>query len=77
METTLESPVGQVLGANSGSAPEEDPYQSEEYQKFVASMVPVCQCRANNCPCDGVLDGGPCDMIQEEEPFDRWEEDDE
>lgn len=55
--------------------PDEDPYQSEEYQKFVASMVKHCQCRANNCPCDGVLAGGPCDMIQEEQPLGFDDED--
>lgn len=50
-------------------------YESEEYQKFVESMVAHCQCRANNTPCDGVLAGGPCDMIQEEEPLQSFDED--
>jgi hypothetical protein len=46
-----------------------------EYQSFVESMVKHCQCRANNCPCDGVLAGGPCDMVQEEEPETTYDED--
>ena len=53
---------------------EEDPFQSAEYARFVSSMVPHCHCRANNCPCDGVLAGGPCDMVQEEEPQERMED---
>lgn len=60
----------------SGSAPDEDPFQSEEYQRFVAAMAEHCQCRAGDCPCDGVLAGGPCDMIQDD-PNDRLEDDDE
>lgn len=50
-------------------------YETEEYQAFVASMVPHCHCRANNCPCDGVLAGGPCDMVQEEEPWRSYDDD--
>jgi len=59
-----------------GSALEEDPFQSEEHQRFVAAMGEHCQCRAGDCPCDGVLAGGPCDMIQDD-PNDRWENADE
>ena len=65
------------LAAVPGSDLESDPHQSEDYQRFVASMVPHCQCRANNCPCDGVLAGGPCDMIQEEESLPIYDDDEE
>lgn len=40
--------------------------ESEEYQRFVASMVPHCHCRESNRPCDGVLAGGLCDNMQDE-----------
>lgn len=53
----------------------DDPYESEEYQKFVASMAKHCHCRANNCPCDGVLAGGLCDMVQEEPVAESWDDD--
>lgn len=36
------------------------------YQAFVESMVPHCRC-SRDCPCDGVLAGGLCDDIQEDE----------
>lgn len=40
----------------------DNPYQSEEYQKFVESMAQHCHCEpASNRPCDGVLAGGPYD----------------
>ena len=64
-----------VVTAIPTASPEQDPFQSAEYAKFVSSMVPHCHCRANNCPCDGVLAGGPCDMVQEEEPQERCDED--
>jgi len=38
---------------------------TEEYQRFVLQMAKHCQCRANNCPCYGVLLGGLCDMVQD------------
>lgn len=40
---------------------EKDAHESEEYQKFVESMVPHCRCEFDQ-PCDGVLAGGPCDQ---------------
>lgn len=45
----------------------QDPYQTKEYQRFVESMVPHCRCREADRPCDGVLAGGPCDDVQNEE----------
>lgn len=68
--------VGELAQA-AGSDLEQDPYETEQYQRFVASMVPHCHCRANNCPCDGVLAGGPCDMVQEEEPWPSYDDDEE
>ena len=55
-----------------------DPFESEEYQRFVESMVPYCHFKASNCPCDGVLAGGLCDRITDDERraiFDDYEED--
>lgn len=52
-----------------------DPYQSEEYAKFVESMVQHCHCKESNRPCDGVLSGGLCDDVQESsatEDDDEW-----
>lgn len=47
-------------------------FDSEEYQRFVESMVEHCHCRESIRPCDGVLAGGLCDNLQDER-----EEDDE
>lgn len=54
-----------------------DPYQSEEYQRFVESMVQECHCKESNRPCDGVLAGGLCDGIEEEPERYEDKEDDE
>jgi len=60
------------LKACKSKTPEEDPHQTEEYQKFVASMVPHCHCEPNERrPCDGVLAGGPCDGATVEPDDDR------
>lgn len=40
--------------------------EDEEYQRFVESMVQHCRC-AGCRPCDGVLAGGVCDDIQDDE----------
>lgn len=48
----------------------EDPYSSEEYQSFCEEMAEECECFPD-CPCDGVLAGGPCDQIQREESEDQ------
>lgn len=72
-----QEPAGCELSASAGSDFEKDPYETEEYQKFIASMVPHCQCRANNCPCDGVLAGGPCDMVREEDSWPSYDDDEE
>ena len=47
----------------------------QEYERFMSEMVEACQCRPENCPCDGVLAGGMCDMeIEEEEQPDENDE---
>ena len=54
-----------------------NPFESEDYQRFVESMVPYCHCKADNCPCDGVLAGGLCDGITDDERdtiFDDYED---
>jgi hypothetical protein len=43
------------------------PFESEEYQRFVESMIPHCHCRERDRPCDGVLAGGLCDGITDDE----------
>jgi hypothetical protein len=42
------------------------PYETTEYQKFVATMVQHCNCASRYRPCDGVLAGGVCDNMQDE-----------
>jgi len=37
----------------------EDPYQSEDYQRFVATCAE--HCHAADAPCDSCLAGGICD----------------
>ena len=46
--------------------PEE--YDSPDYQRLVAELVKHCRCTRG--PCDGVLAGGMCDDIQDDEPED-------
>lgn len=38
---------------------EEDPYQSEDYQRFMAEVAKSCD--AEDSPCDSCLAGGVCD----------------
>lgn len=47
-----------------GVACSADLERQNEYDKFVESMVPHCQCE--NPPCDGVLAGGICDTPNRE-----------
>jgi hypothetical protein len=39
-----------------------------EYERFVASMVRLCDCRPAFHICDGVLAGGSCDRINTDTP---------
>jgi hypothetical protein len=39
-----------------------DPYDSEEYRKFVAECEKNCCCDAKYRPCDGALVGGICEF---------------
>lgn len=45
----------------------EDPFESEDYAKFVDSMVPHCHCAGQHRPCDGVLAGGICDNMRDDD----------
>lgn len=58
-----------------------DPFESEEYQVFIASMQKHCHCTGQNnpCPCDGVLAGGVCDERHDEPDYtnDDWYGDEE
>ncbi len=49
-----------------GTQPEDgDPYESEDYAKFVASVADQCKC--DGPVCGGVLAGGFCDEIQHDD----------
>ena len=57
---------------------EEDPYETEDYQKFVADMSKHCRCQPpHDSPCAGVLAGGPCDELGVNEPPDEFDDDEE
>lgn len=78
----MTDPVEQIFREVAEMTPkppvDKDPLQSEEYQKFVASMVEHCHCCERNRPCDGVLAGGLCDRVEEkdfEDSFENLEED--
>jgi hypothetical protein len=47
-----------------------------EYQAFAESMLPHCRCK-QNAPCDGVLAGGLCDDVQDDERATIFDSDDE
>ena len=46
------------------AAPAVDMTDDPNYQVFVESMAKHCRC-SHDCPCAGVLAGGPCDEIRE------------
>lgn len=49
--------------------------EDESYQLFIESMIPFCHCSSQYCPCDGVLAGGLCDGIVDDERDDYiWED---
>lgn len=56
---------------------DEDPYKSEEYQRFVESIVPECHCAERYRPCDGLLAGGLCDGLTDERLDDDRDDDEE
>lgn len=52
-----------------------DPYDTDDYTKFVEAMAKLCRCEPSSCrPCDGVLAGGLCDRMDWRER-DRDDED--
>ena len=65
-------------GAGGGVGGDSDYYDSEEYQAFVAECAKHCRC--THTVCAGVLAGGFCDELieddQDEENYDRDEDDD-
>ncbi len=83
MKTPTESSVaetpaqGQMQGVAAvalGSASStRDITEDEEYEKFVESMVQHCRCTGQPRPCDGVLAGGLCDNIQDDDCGDGHE----
>lgn len=59
-----------------------DPFESEQYARFVESMAKYCRCQSPYpCPCDGVLACGLCDDMGNEPDFTKddldWSEEDE
>jgi hypothetical protein len=38
-----------------------------EYHKFVEGQMKYCHCSVRYAPCEGVLAGGRCDNMQDEE----------
>ena len=75
----FETFMADVFGPSAAMKPEhkdEDPFQSEEYAKFVESMIPHCRCAANYRPCDGVLAGGLCDEMTDEVRREHFESED-
>lgn len=54
-----------------------DPYETDEYAKFVASMAAHCHADLQNRPCESCLAGGMCDGTSRdtltEDDFDRDE----
>lgn len=61
-DTGLDLRTGEFIS----KAMPENPFDSVEYEQFVASMVPHCHCSARYRPCDGVLAGGICDGMSDE-----------
>jgi hypothetical protein len=65
---SVESIFADVARMTPAPPKDEDPYESEEYHKFVESMVEHCHCSPESMrPCDGILAGGLCDDLH----FDR------
>jgi hypothetical protein len=50
------------------SAQDVDPYQSEDYQRYLAECAKHCHC--DHDICDSVLAGGPCEGRIRDEPDD-------
>lgn len=47
---------------------EQDPYESEEYQKFVERMAERClSYPVSSRPCEGCLQGSVCDELKSAE----------
>jgi hypothetical protein len=48
-----------ALPCSESSAEDVDPYQSEDYQRFMGEVAKTCD--ADDSPCDSCLAGAPCD----------------
>lgn len=58
-----------VALGSAGLIPEPpDMLNDPEYQAWVESMAKHCRCK-HDCPCAGVLAGGLCDNLTEDEHF--------
>ncbi len=66
---TVEQIFADVALTSVQSKPETDMTEDPAYHAWAESMAVHCRC-SHNCPCDGVLAGGPCDNIQEHDDDD-------
>lgn len=55
--------------------PETNYFESPDYQRFVADMAKHCRC-THNRPCDGVLAGGMCDGVIDDDDDFEWNDSD-
>jgi len=79
--STPDDEFGRIFGDPRGNPAKldqkyDDPFNSPEYQAFVESMVPHCHCADRYRPCDGVLAGGLCDNMQDDERDEDERDDD-
>jgi hypothetical protein len=55
------------------------PVAPEPFHRYrlaaLSGLAQQCRCRANNWPCDGVIAGGICDMVQQEELLPNHDDD--
>ncbi len=65
--------AGESLAGSHGSANEDDYADSEEYQAFVAECAKHCRC--THTVCGGVLAGGMCDELIEDDSEEGFYED--
>lgn len=67
---TPTTPPPEGLAPETGSAGD-DPYASEDYQRYIAECVEHCECTDELC--DSVLAGGLCEMrIREDDDEDDY-----
>lgn len=63
----LSDEIAEFVAGKLGDAVEGDQQSDTEYQAFVEGQREHCHCSDRYSPCDGVLAGGMCDGIKDEE----------